>query len=141
MDLKVTENTETLPAGPSSAPETEKAGAVEAKQAAGPVLDISSTYFDFGSVYLYSTATRTLTFYNNGSRDLTISNLSMTNSSFSYSSGSSFTVPPGEGRTITIRFTPYFSQSYYGSLMFRTNDPQYSSGSVYLTGTGRSYTP
>jgi len=104
-------------------------------QKQGPDLSVSPTYHDFMGVPVFMPRTLLVTFSNNGNSTLRVRNISTSNYVFA-SSAASLSIPPGESRTLRIVFTPYAEQTYYGSVSFQTNDPDYSSGSIYLTGRG-----
>ena len=107
-------------------------------QKQGASLSVSRTYVQFGDVPVYTTQTQWVTFTNNGSRTLRVSQIGTSDFAFSPFQ-SSLTIPPGESRSLKIDFTPMFEQNYTGFISFQSNDPDYSSGSIYVTGRGIRY--
>lgn len=99
---------------------------------------VSPTYLNFGDVFVYSRRTQFVTFENQGNRPLVISNINSSQSAIFQVYENRLVIPPGESRTVSIVFVPYFSQSYSGTIFYSSNDPQHSHGSLYLTGRGVS---
>ncbi|MFO1518870.1 MAG: choice-of-anchor D domain-containing protein [bacterium] len=105
---------------------------------ADPSLSLSTTYINFGDVQVFTPRTQFVTFTNNGSQPIRVTGISSDNYVFAVSRGQ-LTIPPNESRTLSITFTPQFAQTYYGNVSFRTSDPNYASGSIYLMGTGTTF--
>lgn len=102
--------------------------------AAGASLNVSRTYIDFGSVPVFFSRREDVYFRNTGTQTLHVRSI-LAPYGFS-ASASSLTIPPGESRTLTITFSPYFEQLYQGSVSFSTDDPNYSGGSIFVMGRG-----
>jgi len=101
----------------------------------GASLRLSRTLVSFGDVPIYTTSTQWVTFTNNGSRTLQINNIMTSDYTFAPFQPR-LTIPPGESRSLKIDFTPMFQQSYSGYISFDSNDPEYSSGYIYVSGRG-----
>lgn len=79
-----------------------------------------------------------VTFYNEGKTTLRISQIASSEFAFTPVQPS-LTIPPGESRSLKIDFTPMFKRTYTGFISFQSNDPDYSYGSIYVTGQGIGY--
>src|SRR3989344_4036185 len=100
-----------------------------------PLLSISRTSINFGSVNVSSTSTQTFTVSNSGGGTLS-GNVSMSAGSpiFSVSPGS-FSLTAGQSNTFTVSFSPTAITPYTGNVNIAAG---FTSASVSLSGTGSS---
>lgn len=97
--------------------------------------------YDLGTVAPGSTASRTVTIWNDGGGDLTILGLSILSlapdplpGEFTYTAPAETTVAPGSSTTFTVRFTPRSGGIRNGGISIQSNSiPTYHSG-IYLSG-------
>ncbi|MBI3365840.1 MAG: choice-of-anchor D domain-containing protein [Ignavibacteriae bacterium] len=83
-------------------------------------ISVSTTLFDFGTVVVGQSAEQSLTFTNSSSSIQTISGtviFGITSNGFSFTQGGgSYSLPPGQTRTVKVRFSPQSSGSHGGEL-------------------------
>jgi hypothetical protein len=105
-----------------------------------PVINVSQSSVDFGSVRVTQTATRTITISNAGGTDLVISNISDPLAPFSIVSkpATPITIQPGQSRELTVQFAPGSIQRFTGSFTIQSNDPTNPNLTITLAGTGTS---
>ncbi|MGD1098213.1 MAG: choice-of-anchor D domain-containing protein [Bryobacteraceae bacterium] len=101
-----------------------------------PVINVTPTNLNFGSVTTGKTSDLTLTVYNSGSGALTVNSVTSSNSAFSLTSLSTpLNVAPGASQSFTIRFAPTAPGALIATLTIASNDPVTPSFPVYLTAT------
>ncbi len=98
-------------------------------------LVVNNTNYDFGYVFLGNSADTTITFYNNGSINLTASLVSVSNPVYT-TDLSSVTIPPGESESFKIYFTPTKVSYEKCDIQIRSNDPVESIITFSLEGEG-----
>lgn len=115
-----------------------------ASTADSTLVDVTPTSLAFGPVTIGTTADRTLTLRNRTSGTVAGAVGSPTSGAYAVTSGGgTFTLTPGQERTVTIRFTPTEQRTYTDSLMMAFTD---STGgntqtvSVGLQGSGQTPT-
>lgn len=97
-------------------------GAGVAPQVNAPVIQVTPSSLDFGSVALGQTADRTLTVANAGTLVLKVSGLTIANPRFTVTSPSApFDVAAGAQQTVTVRFSPSAAGPQTGSLSITSN--------------------
>jgi hypothetical protein len=101
-----------------------------------PVLTISATSLDFGSIVIESSATQVLTLTSTGNAPVTVSKASMTGSGFTIS-GLTFpvTLNPTIAVKLTVVFTPVAAGTSTGQLTITSNSTSGSTALVSLSGT------
>jgi hypothetical protein len=89
----------------------------------------------FGAVADGNTETRTVTITNNGSVNLSISEITAPAAPFAVTGGDFSVLAPGASGTLTVSFTPPAAGvSYQGTLTVRSNDPDEAVFNITLTG-------
>jgi hypothetical protein len=107
--------------------------------ASNPVLTISATSLNFGSIAIQSSATQVLTLTSTGNAPVTISKASITGSGFTIS-GLTFpvTLNPTIAVKLTVVFTPVAVGTSTGQLTITSNSTSGSTAFVSLSGTATS---
>ncbi|UCE17118.1 MAG: choice-of-anchor D domain-containing protein [Gemmatimonadota bacterium] len=102
-----------------------------------PDIALSDTDYAFGSVLLDATASWTLTIFNEGTIDLTVTGVTTTNTDFMVVAPSfPQTVEAGGDLEVAIRFTPTSLGPITGAITVVSNDSDEGLLSVTLSGTG-----
>lgn len=91
--------------------------------------------FNFASVAIGSTKDLTLTIGNNGDLDLTGS-LAVAGDAVFTASDAVFSLAGGEELAVTVTFAPTVAQSYSGSIVISSDDPNQPEVTVDLSGSG-----
>jgi uncharacterized protein (TIGR03437 family) len=90
---------------------------------------------DFGSVGSGQTSNETVLIFDDGTADLQVSSMSISNSHFQITSPSTpYTVSAGTQQPIVIQFTSDGSGQQNGTLTISSNDPTHATRTVMLTG-------
>ncbi len=107
--------------------------------ASNPVLTISATSLNFGSLVIQSSATQVLTLTSTGNAPVTISKAGITGSGFTIS-GLTFpvTLNPTIAVKLTVVFTPVAAGTSTGQLTITSNSTSGSTAFVSLSGTATS---
>lgn len=100
-----------------------------------PLIYVSTDEIDFGFVCLGDTSTRILTISNQGAAELNVTNISSMSSQF-ISSDTTFNLPVGEQRDITIKFIPKTYGQITSNLLINSNGYNDSTLIVRLSGFG-----
>ncbi|MCF8355371.1 MAG: choice-of-anchor D domain-containing protein, partial [Melioribacteraceae bacterium] len=95
----------------------------------------------FGSVKINANKTLNVTVQNSGDSTLTVSGLTFSNSVFSTTLGTPFSITTGNTQVIPVKFAPTSAIAYLDSLTISSNDPNTPSYQVMLTGTGLELVP
>ena len=102
-----------------------------------PNLELSKATYNFGNVTLGNSATLSVIINNTGSKNLSITKLTISNNTnFSIDPSGSFTVAAGLNRTVNVTFTPTVEGSYSEKLTITSNDADTPTATVTLTGEG-----
>lgn len=105
-----------------------------------PDIAVSTQNIDFGNVYLNASEIRTFQIISEGSADLSVSQIYFSddaNGQFSITSGGgSFTLSPGNNRTVTVAFNPTLSGVQQAILEIQSNDVDENPVQISLEGTG-----
>ncbi|MCH7665780.1 MAG: choice-of-anchor D domain-containing protein [Acidobacteria bacterium] len=107
--------------------------------AAAPEITVLPTTLNFGDVTNGTSSTLTLTIFNDGSADLSVTGLSISGAAYSLDAppATPVTLSPGTSQIITVRFTPTgVSNGQTGTLTINSNDANEGTVSVSLTGDG-----
>jgi hypothetical protein len=106
----------------------------------GPAIAVTPLALDFEAVEVGTNMTLITTISNEGNSDLTVSTLSISGSGdFALNAvlfATSFTVAPGQSEDVLVNYTPGESGDDAGILEILSDDPDTSSLSVTLAGTG-----
>jgi len=104
---------------------------------ANPVLTLSTTSLNFGSVPLGSPATQSVTLTSTGSSAVTVNAASLTGTGFTIS-GATFpvTLNPNIAISVQVGFDPTVVGAATGTLTFASNSTKGSTSVVMLSGTG-----
>lgn len=86
-----------------------------------PVLSVSSTRLDFGTILVGTTSSRTLTVSNAGTAPLLVSSSTLTGPDFQLTTPSAFTVSPGTSQGVTVTCAPATVGSRTGTLTLQHN--------------------
>ena len=106
---------------------------------AAPEITVLPTTLNFGDVTNGTSSTLTLTIFNDGSADLSVTGLSISGAAYSLDAppATPVTLSPGTSQIITVRFTPTgVSNGQTGTLTINSNDANEGTVSVSLTGDG-----
>jgi hypothetical protein len=97
-----------------------------------PVINVNPDSLSFGEVMLGDSSIQNLIVKNDGELDLTISNITTSNSAFSVDS-LSFIVNPDDSQTVVVKFSPTDTRSYSEELVI-TNNAGSGSDTISLSG-------
>ena len=98
--------------------------------------DVSPSTVDFGEVRVGVSVSKTLTVRNTGTKNLTVTSLSVSKASFSVSGSPPFTLPPASTRTLTVVFSPTTEGTDTGTLVIKTDDTETPELTASLLGRG-----
>jgi hypothetical protein len=103
-----------------------------------PVINITPTAIDFGTVNVSQSATRTVTIMNNGGVALVITAIGDPTGPFTITDKPTLpvTIPPGGSIQITVRFAPTAATVFLNSFTITSNDPVFPVAIVTLIGQG-----
>lgn len=102
-----------------------------------PNIAVSESAIDFGNVEYGSSADTAVTISNIGTADLTISDITSSNSTFTVSAPTApFTIGAGGDEEITIQFSPVVSGTQSGTVDIISNDPDMAFVSITVDGNG-----
>ncbi|UCG52209.1 MAG: choice-of-anchor D domain-containing protein [Candidatus Latescibacterota bacterium] len=102
---------------------------------ATPDIAVSSTLFDFGSLFVGASTSRTLTVSNVGNDALVVDDIVSSHSDFTVSP-TSFTVPISGHQIVIITFTPSAAVVLSESLTIMSNDPDEPEVPITVVGQG-----
>jgi hypothetical protein len=102
------------------------------------VINLTPTTLNFGSVTVNKTADMILNISNTGVMDLNISNMTLSNPSFSLVGSNAHIIPPNGYKLLTLRFTPIFLGAQIDTLKIFSNDAIDNLSKVPLSGSGTS---
>jgi len=141
--VSATQITATVPTGALTGPITiSKPGCADVQTPVftvtpQPVIGVTPTNLDFGSVNAGQTKDLQLTVNNTGNAALTISSITSTNPRFSVTAPAiSFNVAAGAQALVTVRFAPTARGTQTATLSVNSNDPNRARVDVSLTGNG-----
>ncbi len=106
-----------------------------------PHIVAAPTALDFGSVKIGKDSTINVILSNTGDSSLVISNIVSTNSVFTFTGGTSYTITKNNSVTIPVKFTPPSAATYNGNLRVTSNDPANITVDIALQGVGLSLFP
>ena len=108
-----------------------------------PDISVSPGSYDFGNVGVQTTATHTFTISNTGTGGLAVGAITISGSGFSLSADncSSTNVAPSSSCTVQVAFTPASVGPKSATMTIPSNDPDESTFTVALTGTGVNLLP
>ena len=87
-----------------------------------PAIAVSEDPLDFGSVFTGTTATDTLTVFNDSDNNiLQVGSLQLEGDAFTLPDSSAFVLDPGESMAVPVRFSPTESTSYSGAISFASS--------------------
>jgi subtilisin family serine protease len=101
-----------------------------------PVMYVSRERIDFGSLPVGTNTTLYAVIFNNGYRDLQITNVQSSDSSFIVPFSGSVTVVPGGTLTLIVTFAPQHGGPLTGNITITGNDPALPVYSFPVTGSG-----
>lgn len=104
-----------------------------------PTLSLNAGSVAFGDVTVGSPATQSLTLTSSGSAAVTVSNVSITGSGFTFS-GATFplTLNPTQTATLSVQFNPASAGAATGQLTIASNSSSNPQMQIGLTGTGEA---
>ena len=103
-----------------------------------PAISVTPTSVSFGTVTIGNTSSQAMQIANNGTADLTISQVSVTGTGFSYSTFPlPATVPAGQSTTLTANFKPASAGNVSGSISIVSNASA-TPMAISLSGAGQS---
>ncbi len=100
---------------------------------AAPVIDLSPDTLTFDSLLVGESQSLPVEIFNNGSSDLSVSNISSDNPVFT-ADPTSLLVEPLSSEPATITFTPDAAGDISGYMVFASDDPLTPLDSIYITG-------
>jgi hypothetical protein len=104
---------------------------------AGPSdIRVEPAHIDFGAVLVGQTPQRTLTVSNLGAADLVVSAIDVPPGPFRLSGETSFSLPLGTTKTVTISYSPETLGSHQATCTIHSSDPDQPVWSVALAGSG-----
>jgi hypothetical protein len=101
-----------------------------------PDIFVSSDSLPFGSVKVGKSLKKTLQITNNGTGDLSVSIGGLEGSDFSVTGSTSIAVKPKKSYKLNITFKPASAGNKTATLVLNSNDPDATTISISLTGTG-----
>ncbi|WP_263383708.1 choice-of-anchor D domain-containing protein [Granulicella arctica] len=102
-----------------------------------PVLGVSASSLNFGSLAVGSSSTQALTMTSTGSSALTVTSSTASGADFALIGGSfPITLAPSQSAVLQLRFTPASSGSATGTLSIASNSTTGSTTSIGLSGVG-----
>jgi hypothetical protein len=104
--------------------------------ALAPVIGVTPTALDFGTVAAGQTKDLTVTINNRGTAVLTINSGASSNARFTLVNPTPFQIGPGSFQFATIRFAPVSSGAQSGAITLNSNDPATPAVTINVTGTG-----
>ena len=106
-----------------------------------PNISLSKTTIDFGMVNIDSTVEDSFIIWSTGDGNLQINDIVSSNPSFTVSPRSAELGAAGDGRSISVKFTPSGEVTYNDSLIIYSDAPSSSPHRVNITGSGRPTLP
>ncbi len=108
-----------------------------------PDISVSPASYDFGTVSVQTTATQTFSISNTGTRSLIVGTITVSGADFNLGtdSCSGMSVAPSSSCTVQVAFTPTAVGSRSATLSIPSNDPDESTVTVALTGSGADLRP
>jgi hypothetical protein len=108
-----------------------------------PIIEVSPTAYDFGTVKVGSSKSAIVTLSNTGSDDMSVSSIAIAGScsNLKYLGQSSMTLVSRQTVDLNLAFNPTYSGTCSGSLMINSNDPKNPVIQVVLNGTGDATEP
>ncbi len=100
-------------------------------------IKVSTSQLDFGEVYIDSVSKLMVMAINDGSANLVVSEVSVANPDIFSVEPKNFSATPGNGKYLTISFSPNFEQLYCDTVNIVSNA---SPVSIVLTGSGKQWT-
>lgn len=101
-----------------------------------PVIHVSANEYDFSNVQIDNTVSADIIVSNNGTGDLTVSEVSFSSDVFASDIVTPFTLEPTESEVITVTFTPDNWGEFIDVMNINSNDPINPVTGVNLTGYG-----
>ncbi len=103
-----------------------------------PNATVAPRLLDFGQIDVGQTRELPFTVRNEGTAPLSVTSFSTLNARFTaVTPAGTITVPPGEERTLQVRFAPLAGDTQTGALNVATNDPSSPTLRIDLRGSGR----
>jgi len=99
-----------------------------------PEITLSPESLYLGEILIGTSSTQNFAILNEGTSDLTVSDIVSDNDAFTTNFNGEFTLSVGESRQFTVTFAPNVVQEYTNALTIISNDPDEGNTSVVLTG-------
>jgi len=110
-----------------------------------PIIASDTNYYDFGSIYTDSSATRTITLQNKGELDLVINGIDVSTLPAAYTITDTPSLPltilPGNNYTLNIEFKPTEEKEYSGNIIIKSNAYNDNNFTLQITGNGEQRKP
>lgn len=106
-----------------------------------PNIQIEPAAYNFGIIKVSKDSTKTFSVTNTGDRDLVISNIVSSNTVFTFTGGTTYTIARNQTVTIPVTFRPAAAQNYSGTITISSNDADTPQLVIALSGTGQSLSP
>ncbi|NQU05712.1 MAG: choice-of-anchor D domain-containing protein, partial [Calditrichaeota bacterium] len=101
-----------------------------------PLIGVTPESLDFGGIDVESSSDLTLEVANDGTADLTVSNIAVDGDGFSIDFGGQFVLTPGNHQDITVTFAPDAGCDFAGTVTITSDDPNNGTVTVALAGVG-----
>lgn len=104
-------------------------------------ISVDPTSINYGTIKIGRDSTKNITITNTGDSTLSLTNISSTQSVFTFTGGTTYSIRKNQTVSIPVRFAPASAQTYNGVLRISSNDPETPVFDVSLTGSGQSLFP
>ncbi len=104
-------------------------------------IDAEPISINFGSIKIKRDTTISVIISNLGDSTLVITDISISNSAFTFSGGKTYNIVGGSSIDIPVKFSPQSVQSYSGNLVIKNSDKTNPVLSIPLSGTGLNLFP
>ncbi|HPN38909.1 MAG TPA: choice-of-anchor D domain-containing protein [Melioribacteraceae bacterium] len=106
-----------------------------------PNITVDPTSLNFNQILVGSTSNKDIKITNTGNTVLTVTNVVSSNSKYTFSGGTNYTIAAGDEKTVTVTFSPIAVGIENGNLTITSDDPDSPTSVVTLTGTGFQTNP
>jgi hypothetical protein len=101
-----------------------------------PIISVSTSTLNFGSIKVAYDSTLTFKIYNTGDTTLTVSALTSSSGNFTVNTSVPFSIYKNDSASVSVTFTPDEVKAYSDSLSITNTDATNNPFKVYLTGNG-----
>lgn len=101
-----------------------------------PEISVNNPSYNFGDVKIAFDSSFTFKIYNTGDTTLVVSSIASTNSAFTFSGATSYSIQKNDSVSLSVKFKPAVTGAINGNLVILSNDEDEDTLTVALTGTG-----